>query len=471
MDKQTFLAEFRRNVWLEFSLQKIILLLIVAGLTLAISLSTDPTASDVVKITINTALFIGLFGCISKVADSITAEIGGHTWDFQRMSALPSTSIVFGKIFGASSYIFVTVFVVLTLGFITLTNNINLADGNIYDMFFEKSTLALACIVLGMGVTFIATIQIGRIMIRQKRIGDTLLKGLGILIGSSAYFVISETTKSRYGIDQIDWYGQSYHNTSLYYALLAVAIVWVAIGAIQSLKAELQFKTFPTWWVAFMACVTFILCGFTPDYAESFEQILSYSAVCMFGVTIISAYTMILFEDLSIVRYRKLIAHIRARNDRETLILMPRWIPGAFLALVALFVLAGVLVVNKIDEPYLLFGLLAAFFFVLRDIMIMHILVLRQPDKAYHLTFMIYLIILYGILPYFTIHVLGIDNPSVFYVDIESRTTGFMDALPAIIQAAGVTFLFARLLKRKGEDSLKSNEPIATGWVASKEDR
>ena len=100
--------EFLRQIWLQFSLPRLILtpVLLLLG-AYAVYTSSDSADGGVRNLIIASlgafCVLVFLFGSYS-VGMSISDEIQEKTWDQQRMSALTPWSMTWGKLFGAASF-------------------------------------------------------------------------------------------------------------------------------------------------------------------------------------------------------------------------------------------------------------------------------------------------------------------------------------------------------------------------------
>ena len=103
--------EFRRNVWLELSPQRLILMPAVLGIiaVLNIYLSSDSRTENgtahalLISFSIIGALLVGAWGSFATLA-SINSEVAERTWDQQRLSALSPWQMAWGKLLGAGIY-------------------------------------------------------------------------------------------------------------------------------------------------------------------------------------------------------------------------------------------------------------------------------------------------------------------------------------------------------------------------------
>ena len=98
--------EFRRQLWLQFSVTRLALLpLLLAGVFTAVYLSTqaapaEPLAAVAMVLFGVLVMGMGTFAAGSSVMD----EIADRTWDQQRMSATQPWAMTWGKLAGATAY-------------------------------------------------------------------------------------------------------------------------------------------------------------------------------------------------------------------------------------------------------------------------------------------------------------------------------------------------------------------------------
>ena len=103
--------EFRRNLWLELSPQRLVLMVSVLGIIAALTvyLGNDPvkegsTAHALLIVFSALGLMLaGGWGSFTVLA-SINSEVAERTWDQQRLSALSPWQMAWGKLLGASIY-------------------------------------------------------------------------------------------------------------------------------------------------------------------------------------------------------------------------------------------------------------------------------------------------------------------------------------------------------------------------------
>ncbi|HSH13240.1 MAG TPA: hypothetical protein VLA15_05810 [Desulfurivibrionaceae bacterium] len=98
--------EFRRNLWLEFTGHRLLAMPAVLGLLfLAVVLAGGPDlAGNLQQLATTIFIFIVWFWGSRNANAAMVNELGNHTWDQQRLSALSPWAMTWGKLFGATAY-------------------------------------------------------------------------------------------------------------------------------------------------------------------------------------------------------------------------------------------------------------------------------------------------------------------------------------------------------------------------------
>ena len=99
--------EFKRNLWLEFSPQRLLLmplmLALIAALTIFLSEQDNASSNLHLVFSILGGLLAVGWGSFA-VMHSINSEISERTWDQQRLCSLTPWQMAWGKLLGASAY-------------------------------------------------------------------------------------------------------------------------------------------------------------------------------------------------------------------------------------------------------------------------------------------------------------------------------------------------------------------------------
>ena len=100
-----FNPEFRRQLWLQISVTRLILAPVVIAIVVGLLLTTGVPAGTIHSTAWGALSLTVLIWGTSAVSTSIRDEITGRTWNQQRMSRLTPWQLTWGKLFGATGYV------------------------------------------------------------------------------------------------------------------------------------------------------------------------------------------------------------------------------------------------------------------------------------------------------------------------------------------------------------------------------
>jgi hypothetical protein len=246
--------EFRRNLWLELSPQRLVLMPgLIALVLFVLSLARHHfwTLQDMA----GSILFLALAGFVgltivwggTQAGNTLSHEFKNGTWDSQRMSSLTPWQMVWGKLLGGTLYAWYGGVILLTLA-AAVASLMNIAWGRI--LLAGAGLISLAILTQAMYLLRV-------LMVEQKTPGTnhnpavfrTLLV-IFLLIGSGSFSKISVALWKETA--QIAWYGSSWHLLQFSVFTLMALTVWVLIGVWQAMRRELLLKNRPWWWLAFL---------------------------------------------------------------------------------------------------------------------------------------------------------------------------------------------------------------------------
>jgi hypothetical protein len=126
-------------------------------------------------------------------------------------------------------------------------------------------------------------------------------------------------------------------------------------------------------------------------------------------------------ENISLLRYRKTKDSYKSGKWAAAWTASPRWMYLFALTLLSMLLFFAFSMGLKEHMVKINLVMLSFLFFGIRDIAIWHILNFKNPLKAHHITFIIYLVIAYGALPYLL--TLSTDDHQLVYIllpDVEN---------------------------------------------------
>ena len=299
--------EFKKNIWLEISTQRLIMMpLIILMVILLASLS--PMGDTYDKLT-----NISYFGMVvillfwgSKVAYSnIVHEYNDRTWDWQRMSILTPKQLMVGKLIGAPIYNWYGAIICLFFVFIfgVMGDNSSLLDIIVNSV----STLLLGISLLSVSILF------ALLKIREGNGRDKLKTGqIFILLILFALFFNSSAFNfmfNRLSFSTVNFVTWKVFGENLFYA------IWAIIGLLQVLRRELNYKNKSYLWVLFLLTSSLVktmvvmdsIKLFVDNYVFVYFAILSIQAIALF-------YLLLLIEQNEISSLKILLRKIKEKN-------------------------------------------------------------------------------------------------------------------------------------------------------------
>jgi hypothetical protein len=400
----TLNPEFRRNLWLQLSPQRLLGAPIVLGTIFVLAWLADDRDIGVLGIValVGYYLIVGVWGT-RRAADTIAEEVSGGTWDGQRMSALGAWPMAWGKLAGGTSFVWYAGLICLAVyaaaeqqgGSPTLPRDL------------------LRHVEVGLFAQLVALV-VSLILLRKQRSPRRLPVTLGQLFGLLAGLIALTGPGRTLGhwipvLDsnwsgQFDWYGLplDYENFSV--LSLAAFILWGFIAVYRLMRVELQFRCWPWVWIGFVLFVMAYVEGFLYRLLQGVGAPADW-LVAPFVCGIVLVYVAVFAEPKDPVRYRWFFVAMRRRDWSRAAALLPQWLPtyvlAAAIGLAAILLggvglpitaVGGLLGRVPLSSALLVSGLL----FVLRDVAFILLLNLGPRRRRGDVAAVIYLWLLYG---------------------------------------------------------------------------
>lgn len=316
------LAEFRRNLWLELTPQRLIaapLVILVLVLLIQAAEGWDPAALA----NLGNWVFYGfvfLWGS-RRAAAAVSEEVNGDTWTGQRLSALSPAALVFGKLFGATAFIWYGGLIGLGLFLVG-----SLAGGAAPGPVLLDAAQRLASGVFLHAVAIATSLALLNKRGLVTRLGTTLpqLLALGaalLLLGSFAR-VSFVSSFSFWGYD-VAWYGWRFGWSGFLAATCVVFAGWAALACLRLMAVQLQRQVLPWAWPAFVLfCMAFAQ-GFVQESGPELPWFGPLLAP--FGLVLAFFYLALFAERNEPLRYHRCALAFRAGDLRRALSLLPWW--------------------------------------------------------------------------------------------------------------------------------------------------
>lgn len=414
--------ELRRNIWLDFSIHRIVLTPIIIGLIVYLAYLSKASVGEEVAFYI-ACYFIFIWG--PKLAsETVIEEVNNNTWDFQRQSAISPWSMTLGKCLGSTLYTWygaaISLFYYVILHFMDPTPLASTFPEAIQNAVQAKlasmqTPLAVEIGVLVMGglltqaFALLLSIQILP-QIRHEHSNKTFryfffASVTGMIVTSMLLGAQSNTTKT------LTWHHMEVNEAAFCALSCLIFLGWATMGLYRTFSKELQYHNIPWVWLAFNVFCMGYFSGFGAVMSETTKssllnnmpniELLLKTAPFYAAFTIASllCYFALFTDSLNSIRYRKLITRFNENNLEETLQQLPWWTISYALTLIAgilAVVMSANLTIKEFSMPTLIF---TSILFMLRDILLLHYFFLGNNPKRAQSAAILYLALLWIIFP------------------------------------------------------------------------
>ncbi|MBB4315263.1 hypothetical protein HNR56_002968 [Roseospira marina] len=429
--------EFRRNLMVEISPQRLLGMPVVLGLLFLAG--AEAGGAETVDVIAHGALVVLLLLWGTRLtAGAVADEIQAGTWDAQRMSGLSPWAMTWGKLFGVTAFMWYgAAFAVAAIWIAGITGMVELLD------------LLLTGVVAQAGA-----LLFGLLLQRVRRTGG---KRLGVALAqifAIGLAVWLTTQESLWEARPVEWWSLTVDGRDFILLSKALALGWVLAGIHALMREELRYRAQPWTWLAFLAFCAVYVAGFGDELlvVSLFGTMLAVDAVPLVimigtvaGLTLVAA---LLGMHNSVEMRRWLAGPTRARSRPGALLTeAPAW--GLGLAVTLLLGLVLTVIWLRVPEPSWLPVLIwSGGLFLLRDVGVILALNLDSGARRGPWAGLIYLWALYILVPVALVNVSPGASAAVMPT---VAPTVFGALIPALGQAALAWLLVAwrwRVAKR-----------------------
>lgn len=456
--------EFHRNLWLKFSLFRLIAMPVLVGTVLAIIMSNeDQIWADTIFGTALNLYFLVVFVWGNfEAAGSISNEYKNCTWDFQRMSSIGPWELSLGKLFGATSYVWyfgLTLLAVLGVAYHFGANAESTTPLPVLLSFLILSGIMGHAAALATSLTtkqsgkggFIVPFIVG-FMVSQAAFGIADMIADFQTFGSSHHrYQDTEPALAH-------WYGQDIDLQIFVIGSMLFFFFWIILGLQRRMREELQFRNSPIAWTIFCAMITAYFLGFTPKELEIAEEVqtirhltvtpeafYSGKSIQAFIGLMLLTYVAMLAESGELAKYKRFFSFFRAKSIRRTWENTPSWLP-VLLMLVPLYIYAsltqGSLKLEQFDVIPL-GSMTAALLFLARDAFVVHALSLGGRSKHSKFILVFFYLMMYALLPLLTFSVIHNQYDDGPHGGTSPHSLAMKQAVVWFFPAGSISFLNA----------------------------
>jgi ABC-2 type transport system ATP-binding protein len=300
--------EFQRNLWLELTPRRMVLMAGVLALVFFAAALTDGTVSGPGDAARWLYYLIVVVWGTRNAARSVVGEIRDRTWDVQRLSSLGADTMTWGKLFGATIYNWFG-------GAICLA--VILAD--LFGTRGVAVTLIELVYYLAIGVIAQAAALLASLIAAGRRQSHSQLEvfvyqAAGLAAAIAVYLVwasadpAGSTLTDKAPADIIVWWGLALDARAFLLLSLAIFTAWTLTGCVRQMRLELKMRNGPWVWLGFLLFIGIYVAGF--DAWLSQNGVLNHldaiaRRLLLAGTTFAAlAYLMALLEPKDRVHYR-----------------------------------------------------------------------------------------------------------------------------------------------------------------------
>jgi hypothetical protein len=324
-----FSAELQRNLWLQLSWGRVVAAPILLGIVVAALMSAvTPSPSHMAEYARSAFVLLLAFWSTRRVADSLAEEVGGGTWESQRMSGLSAWSMVWGKLVGGASFPWYCALICLG---VMVWYGLKAAPGELRAPLSQQVPTLLLGAILGQAVSLTVALLLLRKVQFRRRLTVTLAQIAGLLAFAVAVYWDYSANPWAAGVGTIRWYDKDYDAYQFYLASVAIFTAWSVLAAWRLMRAELLYVNRPWVWTLFTLFCMAYAAGFVPWQTEALTSRLG--SACIVGVVL--TYGGFFGEAKDPVRYRWGLARFKALHWWRALEFMPWWLISYVLAAVA----------------------------------------------------------------------------------------------------------------------------------------
>lgn len=300
--------EFQRNLWLELTPRRMILM----ALLLALAFFASAVSGDAAHGPAATARWlyyaIVVVWGTRNAALGVVGEIRDRTWDMQLLSAITPGAMMWGKLFGSTVYNWfggaICLAVILAEGVAHRSVPAALID----------LVYFVAVGVISQAAAFLASLIAVRRRQSHSRLDLFIYQAAGLAAAIAVYWVwsIADPAGSllvrRPAGDTVIWWGRVLDTRGFLLVSLALFTAWTLLACYREMRLELKMRNGVLVWLAFVAFIGVYVAGFdawlNADKALSGWDAASLRlalAATTYGVL---TYLMVVLEPKSRVHFR-----------------------------------------------------------------------------------------------------------------------------------------------------------------------
>jgi hypothetical protein len=363
--------EFQRNLWLELTPRRMILMVGLLGLGLfAAGLSGD--RDSLVSLARTLFYLIVVVWGTRNAALAVVGEIRDRTWDMQLLSSIEPGAMTWGKLFGSTIYNWFG-------GAICLA--VVLSDA-VVKKGVPAASLDLVYFIAVGAISQAAALLASLIAVRRRqshsRLDIFLYQIVGLAAGFAVYSIWAVVDPATMNVarlakaDVVRWWTQTIDTRAFLLVSLAVFTAWTFVGCYREMRLELKMQNGPLVWLGFLLFIGLYVAGFDA-WLSNDKAMASWDAVSLrlglAGATYATlTYLMVVLEPQDRVHYRWLGGQVASGRLAAFFGGLQAWMMSYAATMLCALALIASLVRNHPDHPEFPALIAAGLGFLTRDL-------------------------------------------------------------------------------------------------------
>ena len=390
--------EFERNVWLELTPGRMIVMAAVLALAFFAAALTDGMLMGPAGIAALGYYIIVVIWGTRNAARAVTGEIRDRTWDGQRLSSLGAGTMMWGKLFGATIINWFGGVICLVVILAEVVNRSGAVAAVVQLVYFAGLG------IIAQSASLLASlIAVGR---RQARTGFEvfLYQAVGIAAAIVVWAIADPTGAGVGGLPRpatIAWWGQELASEPFLLVSLAVFAAWTLTGCYREMRLELKLRNGPFVWLGFLVFIGVYVAGFDAwlssnpalGHLDALARRLFLAGTAYVGL----GYVMAILEAKDRVRYRWLGTELGRFHIGRVLAGLQGWMMSYLAAAIVFGALIIRLGLGLLDHEAAIVGAMLGFF--TRDLAVIVLMNMLWRRRGGDFAALAILVLLYAFLP------------------------------------------------------------------------
>jgi len=423
-------AEIQKNVWLEFSLHRVLGFFAVLFLVVWTHQAFGSGPESLSKTASHLFILLVLVWGTYRSAHCMSDETKARTWDWQRLSAISPWGLAFGKLIGTTLFNWFTGLFLLSL----------YAWAALQYLPMAQVVMNIALFVLGALLSQSAALLASLHVLCHRpyvspRGNNIVYFILGLLV-SIPFF---NSIQMKMGFPPvIEWYGIFFDKSQFRLQFGFLYFIWMWLGLIWYMRSELKMHTGPWLWLGFSIFHLFYVAGFE-GFGPSVPTVLFMSSLMLLVGSV-------LFGSWNGESYKRFLIQYNNKKYLTAADHFPAWVFSLILTGIAV-------IVNQVSEPANGLIYCTVLFYAIRDIAILHCFKLNRRFRRPIGTTLFYLFMLYVLIPVLLMSMKLSDYVAFicpfggFTIDQQTLTMRPMACASGAIQALALSFYAYKVWK------------------------